>query len=88
MANNNPGEIIVWDDFAADFNCENINTILFEFRFHGRSSPSKRPKGKFHCIGPLRRWSVVDQVHQIEVPTLLLSGLFDEVVTDFLNDEV
>lgn len=33
---------------------------------------------EFHCIGSLRGWSVVDQVHQIAVPTLLLSGFFDE----------
>jgi L-proline amide hydrolase len=33
---------------------------------------------EFHCIGSLVDWSVVDRVHQIEVPTLLLSGYYDE----------
>ncbi len=33
---------------------------------------------EFHCIGSLVDWSVVDRVHQIEVPTLLLSGRYDE----------
>ncbi len=33
---------------------------------------------EFHCIGSLVDWSVVDRVHQIEVPTLLLSGQYDE----------
>lgn len=33
---------------------------------------------EFHCIGSLVDWSVVDRVHQIEVPTLLLSGHYDE----------
>jgi L-proline amide hydrolase len=33
---------------------------------------------EFFCIGTLRDWSVVDRVHVIEAPTLLLSGRFDE----------
>lgn len=33
---------------------------------------------EFHCIGTLRGWSVVDRVAAISVPTLLLSGRFDE----------
>ncbi len=33
---------------------------------------------EFFCIGTLRDWSVVDQVHQITAPTLLCSGRFDE----------
>ncbi len=33
---------------------------------------------EFFCIGTLRDWSVVDEVHNITVPTLLCSGRFDE----------
>lgn len=33
---------------------------------------------EFFCIGTLRDWTVVDQVHRIAVPTLLASGRFDE----------
>ncbi len=33
---------------------------------------------EFFCIGTLRTWSVVDEVHRIEVPTLLASGRHDE----------
>jgi L-proline amide hydrolase len=33
---------------------------------------------EFLCIGSLRTWSVVDEVHRIAVPTLLVSGAFDE----------
>ncbi|MBW4077926.1 MAG: proline iminopeptidase-family hydrolase [Acidobacteria bacterium] len=33
---------------------------------------------EFFCIGSLRTWSVVDRLSQIETPTLLLSGRFDE----------
>jgi L-proline amide hydrolase len=33
---------------------------------------------EFLCIGSLRTWSVVDEVRAIRVPTLLLSGRYDE----------
>ncbi|NNN00544.1 MAG: proline iminopeptidase-family hydrolase [Acidimicrobiaceae bacterium] len=33
---------------------------------------------EFFCTGTLRDWSVVDRVHAISAPTLLLSGRFDE----------
>jgi L-proline amide hydrolase len=33
---------------------------------------------EFFCIGTLRTWSVVDEVHRIAVPTLLASGRYDE----------
>ena len=33
---------------------------------------------EFHVIGTLRDWSVVDRVHAITAPTLLLSGRYDE----------
>lgn len=33
---------------------------------------------EFHVIGTLKTWSVVDTVHRIEAPTLLISGHYDE----------
>lgn len=33
---------------------------------------------EFLCIGTLRTWSVVDEVHRIAAPTLLVSGRHDE----------
>jgi L-proline amide hydrolase len=33
---------------------------------------------EFHCVGTLRDWTIVDRVHAISVPTLLLSGRHDE----------
>lgn len=33
---------------------------------------------EFFCIGSLRSWTVVDEVHKINAPTLLVSGRFDE----------
>jgi len=33
---------------------------------------------EFFCIGTLRNWTVVDEVHRISAPTLLASGRYDE----------
>ncbi|MGC9269637.1 proline iminopeptidase-family hydrolase [Acidiphilium sp.] len=33
---------------------------------------------EFHVVGSLKDWSVVDRVHDIVAPTLLISGKFDE----------
>ena len=33
---------------------------------------------EFHVIGTLKDWSVVDRVHRIQAPTLLISGRYDE----------
>ncbi len=41
--------------------------------YHSMNGPNE-----FFCIGSLRTWSVVDEVHRIEAPTLLISGRFDE----------
>ncbi len=33
---------------------------------------------EFYCVGSLRTWSIVDRLASIEVPTLLISGRYDE----------
>jgi proline-specific peptidase len=33
---------------------------------------------EFHCIGTLKDWDITERLHEIAVPTLLLSGRFDE----------
>ncbi|KII87181.1 hypothetical protein PLICRDRAFT_112677 [Plicaturopsis crispa FD-325 SS-3] len=33
---------------------------------------------EFYITGPLKDWSIVDEVHKISVPTLLLNGRYDE----------
>lgn len=33
---------------------------------------------EFHCIGTLKDWDITDRLHQIHIPTLLLSGRYDE----------
>jgi len=41
--------------------------------YHTMNGPSE-----FHVIGTLKTWSVVDKVHRIQAPTLLISGGYDE----------
>ena len=33
---------------------------------------------EFHVIGTLKTWDITDRLHEITVPTLLLSGRYDE----------
>ena len=33
---------------------------------------------EFHIIGTLKTWSIVDEVHKIVAPTLLINGKYDE----------
>jgi L-proline amide hydrolase len=41
--------------------------------YHTMNGPSE-----FHVIGTLRSWSVVDRVHAIGAPTLVVTGAYDE----------
>lgn len=33
---------------------------------------------EFHIVGSLKTWSIIDDLHKINVPTLLLNGRYDE----------
>ena len=33
---------------------------------------------EFHVVGTLKRWTIVDRLHLIQAPTLLISGKYDE----------
>ncbi|HZQ64996.1 MAG TPA: proline iminopeptidase-family hydrolase [Gaiellaceae bacterium] len=41
--------------------------------YHTMNGPSE-----FHCIGSLKTWDITDRLHEISVPTLLVSGRHDE----------
>jgi L-proline amide hydrolase len=41
--------------------------------YHTMNGPSE-----FHCIGTIRDWSIIDRLPRIKVPTLLISGRYDE----------
>lgn len=41
--------------------------------YHTMNGPSE-----FHVIGTLKSWSVIDRLHAINVPVLLISGYYDE----------
>jgi L-proline amide hydrolase len=44
--------------------------------YHTMNGPSE-----FHVIGTLKSWSVIDRLHAINVPVLLISGHYDEATT-------
>jgi L-proline amide hydrolase len=33
---------------------------------------------EFHCIGSLKTWDITEQLPEIDTPTLLVSGRYDE----------
>lgn len=41
--------------------------------YHTMNGPSE-----FHVIGTLTAWNIIDQLHRIEAPVLLISGRYDE----------
>ena len=41
--------------------------------YHTMNGPSE-----FHCIGSLRTWDITERLSEIAVPTLLVSGRYDE----------
>ena len=41
--------------------------------YHTMNGPSE-----FHVLGSLKNWSIIDRLHLIEAPTLLISGRHDE----------
>lgn len=41
--------------------------------YHAMNGPTE-----FHVIGSMRHWSIIDRLSQIQVPTLLISGRYDE----------
>jgi L-proline amide hydrolase len=59
----NPAEV------AATFAALEANPTVY----HTMNGPSE-----FHMVGSLKTWTVVDRLPQIEVPTLLISGRYDE----------
>jgi proline-specific peptidase len=41
---------------------------------------------EFHVIGKLKTWDITDRLHEIAVPTLLLSGAFDEATPAIVGE--
>ncbi len=58
-----------WDNIAAD------PTV-----YHTMNGPNE-----FHVVGTLKDWSVVDRLHLIDVPTLLVSGKYDEATPETIR---
>jgi L-proline amide hydrolase len=45
--------------------------------YHTMNGPSE-----FHVVGSLLRWSVIDRLHLVTVPTLVVSGRYDEAAPE------
>jgi L-proline amide hydrolase len=50
--------------------------------YHTMNGPSE-----FHCVGTLRSWDITDRLGEIDVPTLLVSGAYDEA-TPHIVDQI
>ena len=49
--------------------------------YHTMNGPSE-----FHCIGSLKNWDITDRLPEIDVPTLLISGEFDEATPKVVKE--
>jgi L-proline amide hydrolase len=49
--------------------------------YHTMNGPSE-----FHCIGSLKTWDITDRLHEIAVPTLLVSGRYDEATPKIVGE--
>jgi L-proline amide hydrolase len=49
--------------------------------YHTMNGPSE-----FHVVGSLRTWDITDRLHEIDVPTLLVSGRYDEATPRILEE--
>jgi L-proline amide hydrolase len=49
--------------------------------YHTMNGPSE-----FLCIGTLKTWDIHDQLHKIPVPTLLVSGAYDEATPGMVQE--
>ncbi len=49
--------------------------------YHTMNGPSE-----FHCIGSLKTWNIHSDLHKISVPTLLVSGAYDEATPALVQE--
>jgi L-proline amide hydrolase len=48
--------------------------------YHAMNGPTE-----FHVIGSMKDWSIIDRLHAIAVPTLLISGRYDEAAPEVVQ---
>jgi L-proline amide hydrolase len=49
--------------------------------YHTMNGPSE-----FHVVGSLKDWDITDRLHEIDVPTLLVSGRYDEATPRIVGE--
>jgi len=64
-------------DVLASFSQLNAEPTVY----HTMNGPSE-----FHCIGTLKNWDIHDELHNIAVPTLLISGAYDEATPAMVQE--
>lgn len=57
------------DEVARTFTAMDIDPTVY----HAMNGPTE-----FHVIGSMKDWSIIDRLDRIQVPTLLISGRYDE----------
>lgn len=48
--------------------------------YHAMNGPTE-----FHVIGSMKNWTIIDRLKQVRVPTLLISGRYDEATPDVVQ---
>ncbi len=48
--------------------------------YHAMNGPTE-----FHVIGTMKSWSIISRLHRIQVPTLLISGRYDEAAPEVVQ---
>jgi L-proline amide hydrolase len=48
--------------------------------YHTMNGPSE-----FHVVGPLKDWTIIDRLDRVAVPTLLISGRYDEATPEVVR---
>lgn len=61
------------DSIPADFTESTLQMEAEPTVYHTMNGPNE-----FHVIGSLRDWSIIDELHRIKVPTLVIAGEHDE----------
>lgn len=63
--------------FPQDFDDSSAQMEAEPTVYHTMNGPNE-----FHVIGTLRGWSIIDRLHQVAVPTLVVAGEFDEATPE------
>lgn len=61
------------DSMPADFAESTLQMEAEPTVYHTMNGPNE-----FHVVGSLREWSIIDELHRVNAPTLVIAGEYDE----------